>query len=76
MQFHIVVLKYVTDVVLVYYFYQMVNLTDLAAYAGIVLKFDDVVKFLEAESIKSTLLGGRCAATTYNLLNLDCCHID
>lgn len=52
------------------------NLTDLSANAGIVLEFNDVVKLLEAEGIKSALLGCRSATTAYNLLNLDSCHID
>ena len=76
MQFHIVVLRINYGCCLVYYFYQMVNLTDLSANAGIVLEFNNVVKLLEAEGIKSALLGCRSATTAYNLLNLDSCHID
>ena len=76
MQFHIVVLRISYGCCLVYYFYQVVNLADLSANAGIVLEFNDVVKLLEAEGIKSALLGCRSAATAYNLLNLDSCHID
>ena len=76
MQFHIVVLRISYGCCLVYYFYQMVNLTDLSANAGIVLEFNNVVKLLEAEGIKSALLGCRSAATADNLLNLDSCHID
>lgn len=76
MQFHIVVLRISYGCCLVYYFYQVVNLADLSANAGIVLEFNDVVKLLEAEGIKSALLGCRSAATADNLLNLDSCHID
>lgn len=76
MQFHIVVLRISYGCCLVYYFYQVVNLADLSANAGIVLEFNDVVKLLEAEGIKSALLGCRSATTAYNLLNLDSCHID
>ena len=76
MQFHIVVLRINYGCCLVYYFYQMVNLADLSANAGIVLEFNDVVKLLEAEGIKSALLGCRSATTADNLLNLDSCHID
>ena len=76
MQFHIVVLSISYGCCLVYYFYQVVNLADLSANAGIVLEFNDVVKLLEAEGIKSALLGCRSATTAYNLLNLDSCHID
>ena len=76
MQFHIVVLRISYGCCLVYYFYQVVNLADLSANAGIVLEFNNVVKLLEAEGIKSALLGCRSAATADNLLNLDSCHID
>ena len=76
MQFHIVVLRISYGCCLVYYFYQVVNLADLSANAGIVLEFNDVVKLLEAEGIKSALLGCRSAATADSLLNLDSCHID
>lgn len=76
MQFHIVVLRINYGCCLVYYFYQVVNLADLSANAGIVLEFNDVVKLLEAEGIKSALLGCRSATTADNLLNLDSCHID
>ena len=76
MQFHIVVLRISYGCCLVYYFYQVVNLADLSANAGIVLEFNDVVKLLEAEGIKSALLGCRSATTADNLLNLDSCHID
>ena len=76
MQFHIVVLRSSDGCCLVYYFYQVVNLADLSANAGIVLEFNNVVKLLEAEGIKSALLGCRSAATADNLLNLDSCHID
>ena len=76
MQFHIVVLRISYGCCLVYYFYQIVNLTDLSANAGIVLEFNNVVKLLEAEGIKSALLGCRRAATAANLLNLDSCHLD
>ena len=76
MQFHIVVLRISYGCCLVYYFYQVVNLADLSANAGIVLEFNNVVKLLEAEGIKSALLGCRSATTAYNLLNLDSCHID
>ena len=76
MQFHIVVLRISYGCCLVYYFYQVVNLADLSANAGIVLEFNDVVKLLEAEGIKRALLGCRSAATADNLLNLDSCHID
>ena len=54
----------------------MMNLTDLSANAGIVLEFNSVVEFLEAEGIKSTLLSCRGAAATNDLLSLDSCHID
>lgn len=76
MQFHIVVLRISYGCCLVYYFYQVVNLADLSANAGIVLEFNNVVKLLEAEGIKSALLGCRSATTADNLLNLDSCHID
>lgn len=50
------------------------NLADLAANASVVLEFNSVVELLEAEGIKSTLLGCRGAATANDLLDLDFCH--
>ncbi len=62
--------------ILVDYLYKVMYLADLSANTGIVLELNGVVEFLEAKGIKSTLLGGRCAATADNLLNLDSSHID